>query len=138
MTNKGFTLIEVLISLFILVVAAVTVNAAFKQFTVYKSKTKHYENHYITVLSLKDMIENQDLAEKQNRVGKLNGLDYKYEVIEIDKRRNYMPGETEEIGGNNGAFELTLFKIRLSVEDKEYEFYKTLYKKLFDTTELLF
>ncbi len=125
--QKGFTLIEVLIATLILAVSIISVNAAFKQFAVYKQKMEKYKQIYTTTLSLKDLIENKELKDNLQENGVLNGLKYSYKVKLINKIRNHSLEETE---GNTGNFDIYLYKIYLTVENKEYEFFKTKYKKL--------
>jgi prepilin-type N-terminal cleavage/methylation domain-containing protein len=125
--QKGFTLIEVLIATLILAVSIISINAAFKQFSVYKQKMDKYKKIYITTLSLKDMIENEDLKDNIQESGILNGLKYSYKVKLINKIRNHSLEETE---GNTGDFEIYLFQITLNIDNKEYRFFKTKYVKV--------
>ncbi len=130
--NKGFTLIEVLLSLIILTVAIVSVNAAFKQFVEYKSKMEKYKNIYMTTLSIKDMIESKELKNGYTETGELNGLKYKYSVELIASKRNVTSSEDIENQEQleEGSFEVYLYKITLHIDNKKYEFYKTQYKKV--------
>ncbi len=125
--QKGFTLIEVLIATLILAVSIISVNAAFKQFSVYKQKMDKYKNIYTTTLSLKDKIENENLKDNLQEKGVLNGLEYSYKVKLISKMRNLSLEETE---GNTGNFEIYLYKIELTVGSRNYSFFKTQYVKL--------
>jgi len=123
MKNRGFTLIEVLVSTVILAVAVISVSAAFKQFAEYRMKAEKYKNLYMTVLSLKDMIESKPLKNRQYGDGKINGLRYNYRVSLVSK------GRSLTIEGEQSSFEIYLYRIDLSVEGRTYSFYKTLYKK---------
>ncbi len=125
--KNGFTLIEVLIATLILAVAIISVNAAFKQFSVYKQKMNKYKNIYTTTLSIKDMIENKELKDNIQDTGIMNGLNFSYKVKLVSKNRNR---SLEEGEGNTGAFEIYLYKINLTVENKEYTFFKTQYRKI--------
>ena len=125
--KNGFTLIEVLIATLILAVAIISVNAAFKQFSVYKQKMNKYKNIYTTTLSIKDMIENKELKDNIQDTGIMNGLNFSYKVKLVSKNRNH---SLEEGEGNTGAFEIYLYKINLTVENKEYTFFKTQYRKI--------
>ena len=125
--KNGFTLIEVLIATLILAVAIISVNAAFKQFSVYKQKMDKYKNIYTTTLSIKDMIENKELKDNMQDTGIMNGLNFSYKVKLVSKNRNH---SLEEGEGNTGAFEIYLYKINLTVENKEYTFFKTQYRKI--------
>jgi len=125
--QKGFTLIEVLIATLILAVSIISVNAAFKQFATYKQKMDKYKNIYVTTLSLKDMIESKNLKDNMQDKGTMNGLEYSYKVKLVNKMRNHSLEETE---GNTGNFEIYLYKIHLTVGNREYNFFKTQYIKL--------
>jgi prepilin-type N-terminal cleavage/methylation domain-containing protein len=131
--NSGFTLIEVLLSLIILTVAIVTINAAFKQFVEYKAKMEKYKNIYLTTLSIKDMIETKELSNGLSEAGELNGLKYKYSVKLVAKGKNTVSSEDVESKGKTaegGSFEIFLYKITLEVENRKYEFFKLQYKKI--------
>ncbi len=131
--NSGFTLIEVLLSLIILTVAIVTINAAFKQFVEYKAKMEKYKNIYLTTLSIKDMIETKELSNGLSEAGELNGLKYKYSVKLVAKGKNTVSSEDVESRGKTaegGSFEIFLYKITLEVENRKYEFFKLQYKKI--------
>ena len=127
--NKGFTLIEVLLSLIILTVAIVSVNAAFKQFVTYKEKFNKYKRIYRTTLSIKDMIDNKELVDGDTYYGELNGMKYEYTVHLVRKNRNFEEGEVSR-GGNTGDFEIYLFRVDLDVEGKKYSFYETKFKRI--------
>ncbi len=128
--NKGFTLIEVLLSLIILTVAITSINIAFKQFTTYKQRVDKYKNIYLTTLSIKDMIESKNLSDGLAGSGELNGLKYSYTVKLIDKGANITGYSEETKTIEEGSFEVYLYKINLKVENREYSFYKTQYKKV--------
>lgn len=131
MNNKGFTLIEVLLSLLILVVAIVSINASFKQFVMYKSKMDKYKNLYMTTLSIKDKILSQKLTDNLAGSGELNGIRYSYKVSLAAKGYN-IESDTETSTIGKGKFEIYLYKIDLKVGNKNYTLYKTQYKKVRD------
>ncbi len=131
MNNKGFTLIEVLLSLIILVVAVVSINAAFKQFVMYRSKMEKYKNIYMTTLSIKDMILSKKLSENTAGSGELNGIKYSYKVSLLAKGFN-VESDTESSSIGKGNYEIFLYKIDLKVGNKNYILYKTQFKKVND------
>jgi prepilin-type N-terminal cleavage/methylation domain-containing protein len=131
--NGGFTLVEVLIATVIMVISIVTVNAAFRQFAVYKEKIKNYENIYVSVLSIRDLVENQTLSPNLSRTGKINGLDYQYTCTLVESANNYLLSEEPSQNGNNGLFAIMLYKITITMAGKTFEIYKTEYKTRLET-----
>ena len=134
--HKGFTLVEVLIATLIMVMSIVTVTAAIRQFAVHREKLRSYEQLYTTVLSLRDRIMNDTLRDDLRESGTLNGLAYSYQSRLVESANNYVLGEEDNQGGNNGPFNVTLFEVNLAVEGKNVQFYKTQYKKRFEATEM--
>jgi|GEM_PF-2723673 len=129
-SNKGFTLIEVLIASIILFVSVLTVNAAFKQYAAYKIKQQKYERIYISVLSLKDKTENESLGNLTGSItGKINGLPYTITAKRIASARNYVYSFDQEASGNKGGFIITLYQVTINIAGRSFKFYKTEYKK---------
>lgn len=131
--RAGFTLVEVLIATLIMVMSIVTVTAAIRQFAIHREKLRQYEQLYTTTLSLRDKIMNDTLTDNFKDSGKLNGLYYHYECKLVERANSYALVENPEQGGNSGQYSVTLFKVNLEVEGKGVEFYKTQYKKRFET-----
>lgn len=125
LSNKGFTLIEVLVATIILFVSILTVNIAFKQYTAYKLKQEKYENIYISALSLMNKIENEKISGFFYKNGKINGIEYTIRAKRAASNRNYIYDEM--MGGNNGFFLLTLYKITIEMAGKKFVLYKTEY-----------
>jgi type II secretory pathway component PulJ len=126
--NDGFTLIEVLVATLIMVVSIVTVTAAIRQFAIHREKLRSYEQLYTSVLSLRDRIMNRPLKENDEESGEFNGLKYGYRCTLAESANNYIYGDQ---AGNNGMFQVMLFKIDLEVEGRKYEFFKTQYRPRF-------
>ena len=126
--KDGFTLIEVLVATLIMVVSIVTVTAAIRQFTIHREKLRSYEQVYSTVLSLRDRIMNRSLKENDEESGEFDGLPYRYRCTLVESANNYIYGDQ---AGNNGAFQVMLFRIDLEVEGRKYEFFKTQYRPRF-------
>jgi len=129
-SNKGFTLIEVLVASIILFLSIVTVSLAYRQYTNYKFKQKKYEKIFISALSLMNKIESEDLSKLTNRNGTINGLDYRITITKVASRRNYVYGLTEDTSGNTGPFLLTLYRVKISIGNKDFVLYITNYTKL--------
>jgi len=114
--KKGFTVIEILIAMMILFVAIGFVNISIKTFNTYQRKSETYQNFYITALSLKDWISSQSL-EKESYQGIMNGIEYKFNIIALVKRKNYV--FNMELGsGNYGDNLITLYKVEMLLNDK--------------------
>lgn len=110
--NKGFLIIELIISVFLICMVITVVSSAYRQYLAYVEKQKKYELLYETALSLKDKAE----YELKESSGRINGFDYS---IKIDKVRE----EKKE------GFDILLYKINLNVGGKRFSFYKTTYEK---------
>ena len=114
--KKGFTVIEILIAMMILFVAIGFVNISIKTFNTYQRKSETYQNFYITALSLKDWISSQSL-EKETYQGTINEIEYKFNIIALVKRKNYV--FNMELGsGNYGDNLITLYKVEMLLNDK--------------------
>lgn len=128
--NKGFTIVEVLISLVIITATVVTVNIAYKIYAG-RLKTLHkYEKQYNTVLSIKDHLSIQEFSHKAHYNAEFNQLKYKADVQLIEKKKTLAYDEETHQYTNSGMHELSLFKVDLQVEGQSYTFYKTQYRPL--------
>jgi type II secretory pathway pseudopilin PulG len=130
--DNGFTLIEVLVATLIMVVSIVTVTAAIRQFAIHREKLRSYEQVYTSVLSLRDRIMNETLKENDKQTGTFNGLPYSYDCRLVESANNYVYGDN---AGNNGLFQVMLFKVNLEIEGRDFEFFKTQYKQRFAGTQ---
>jgi len=136
--KKGFTVIEILISMMILFIAIGFVNISIKAFNNYQRKSTVYQNFYITALSLKDWISTEKL-DKKVYTGKMNGLLYKIKVKKIISKNNYRYS-FDTVGGNDGDFLITLNQINLQLKDKNreksYTFFLTTQKRVVPLIDL--
>jgi len=127
--KKGFTVIEILIAMMILFVAIGFVNISIRAFNNYQRKAEVYQNFYITALSLKDLMETKPLDKEKSYRGVLNGLNYLIDIKIISRKKNYIVDLEQAIGGNNGNFFITLYRLEMRLSDekrvKEYIFYLT-------------
>lgn len=126
-SNKGFTLVEVLIASLILFFVIVTLSSGFKQYAAYRAKQKKYEDIYISVLSLKNKLEDENLANVVDREGEINGLHYEIAIKEVARKRSFVYGETKDTTGNLGKFQIVLYKVIIKIRGKEFTFFKTQY-----------
>lgn len=131
--SRGFTLVEVLVATLIMVVSIVTVTAALRQFSINREQLRRYEQLYTATLSIRDKIMGETLVDNSQYKGTLNGLDYSYVCHLEQSANNYIYGEEVGQSGNKGAFLVMLFKVNLDVEGRTFEFYKTQYKKRFES-----
>lgn len=132
--SSGFTLVEVLVATLIMVVSIVTVTAAMRQFSINREQLRRYEQLYTTTLSLRDKIMGETLTDNSQNKGTLNGVDYSYTCHLDQSANNYVFGEDEAQSGNKGPFSIMLFKVTIEVGGKNFEFFKTQYKKRFETS----
>jgi hypothetical protein len=125
----------VLVATLIMVTSIVTVTAALRQFSINREQLRQYEQLYTTTLSLRDKIMGETLTDNRQGKGVINGLDYRYICHLEQSTNNYVLGEDETQNGNKGPFLIMLFKVSLEVGGKTFEFYKTQYKKRFETSK---
>lgn len=130
--SSGFTLVEVLVATLIMVVSIVTVTAALRQFSINREQLRRYEQLYTVTLSIRDKIMGETLTDNRQGNGILNGLKYSYTCKLEQSANNYVYEEESGQGGNNGSFTMLLFKVSLEVGGKNFDFYKTQYKKRFE------
>jgi Tfp pilus assembly major pilin PilA len=127
--RKGFTVIEILISMMILFVAIGFVNISIKAFNNYQRKSEVYQNFYITALSLKDLMEIEKLNQQKSYKGVLNGIDYVISIKEVSRKKNYIINLEQAIGGNDGNFFIILYRLKMTLSAgnkvKNYLFYLT-------------
>ena len=127
LTNKGLTLVEVLIALAILTIVIVTLNAIFKQYAAYRQKQARYEDIFISALSLQDRLDDMDLGRTPHMDGQINGLPYSIEIRPVAQKRNFTYGETRKTSGNRGRFLVILYRVTMEIGKRKIQFYKTQY-----------
>lgn len=129
--------IEVLIALIIMFSAIVLTTSSVRSLNLFLLKKEHYENSYITVLSIKALLENRELMIDGGEIkGKLNGYEYKVIYKPKQSRRSFVAGETVATTGYFGRNLIILFDCKLVLlsinSSKEYLFEITRYKKIED------
>ena len=129
-SNRGFSLIELLIALIIITSAIITLNSIYKQYSSLRQKQSKYELIYISVLSLKDKLESIDLSRTFILNGTINGLKYTAKVKRVAQRRSFTFDFKKDIWGNFGKFSMTMYKITINMVGKQFEFYETQFKKI--------
>jgi hypothetical protein len=119
----------VLVATLIMVVSIVTVAAAMRQFSINREQLQRYEQLYTVAVSIHDKIMDETLTDNSQAKGTFNGLEYRYACHLEQSANNYVYGEDAAQSSNTGPFLIMLFKVTLNVGGKEFEFYKTQYKK---------
>ena len=76
----------------------------------------------------------ETLTENRSDKGTLNGLEYSYTCLLEQSANNHVYDEESGQSGNKGPFSMMLFKVNLEVGGKPFEFYKTQYKRRFEST----
>jgi len=130
-SNKGFTLIEVLVATLILFLSIVTVMLAYRQYEHFMLKQKKYEKIYITVLSLLNKIQEEKASNLQGKNGVMNGIKYSIHIVRVASKRNYVYSPNPSSSGNYGDFMINLYKITITLDGKKFILYKTEYSKVF-------
>jgi prepilin-type N-terminal cleavage/methylation domain-containing protein len=132
MNCKGFTLLEVIVALVVLVAAVVSFGAAYNMYVNAQYRQELYQDVYITALSLKNTIEVRKLVDEPGGSGELNGFFYSYSSKQVKTARNYINPDPPSPGGNIGPFELTLYQVDFELSrDRwkgEFSFYVTQFK----------
>jgi len=132
MNCRGFTLVEVIVALVVLSSAIISFGAAFNMYTKAQFKHEHYQDVYITAVSLKNAIETKSLLDEPQGDGQLNGFQYFFKSEKIKSAQNYVHPMDPAPGGNIGPFEIVLYKVNLKLRkqqwNREFSFYVTQYK----------
>jgi len=128
LNNKGFTLIEVLVSVVILFLSILSVSFTFKEYIYYKNRQQKNEDLYISVISLVNKLEGEDLNKIVFKEGKINSFHYVLKIDKIDSARKWSYGFGSS--GNKGKFLISLYKIVIEIGGKKFTLYKTRFKSL--------
>ncbi len=130
-SNRGFTLVEVLVAMLILFLSIVTVTLAYRQYERFKIKQQKYEKIYIIALSLINKIQKEKIKNFQKENGTMNGIKYSIKVIKVASNRNYLYNPNPSLSGNNGYYTVSLYKITINLDGKKFILYKTEYSKIY-------
>jgi prepilin-type N-terminal cleavage/methylation domain-containing protein len=87
MNCKGFTLLEVIIAMVVLVAAVISFGAAYNMYVNAYYRQELYQDVYITSLSLKNIIEVKKLTDEPDGSGVLNGFSYSYSSKQIRRQK---------------------------------------------------
>jgi hypothetical protein len=98
-----------------------TLSSAFKQLSSYRNKMAHYENVYLSTLSLRDRIVAEWPSATLSPRGTINGLSYDYDVS-VSTRRNATRRGIERLGEQmTSDFEVILYKVQMNVDQRRFE-----------------
>ena len=130
--KKSMITIEILVSMLILFLVIVTSTTSIKFFqTVNKQKT-NYEDQYIALLSLKDMLSSTICISKFQDKGEWNDFKYTVTCEKVQELKNFKKAfDIDDPSGNIGNYLIQLYKVQLSLENKNYSYYITKGERLF-------
>jgi len=138
--NSGFIVIEVLISIFITFLAIVTIVSIYKQNINLNSKIEHYQNIYITVKSVVNLLDKTDIKTTTTtnfeKIRSLNLNGFKIDIFakKVKELKNFVTdSENINLSGNFGKYTYTLYKIKIELKknniNKIFKYYLTKVKK---------
>ncbi|NPA82496.1 MAG: hypothetical protein GXO31_07780 [Epsilonproteobacteria bacterium] len=112
--KRGFVTIEAIIAFVVLTFAILMTVSSVRTLNLYKSKKDFYQDLYMSVLSVKDLIKNKDLEKNRIFEGELNGFKYRAQVKKEDVKHNMLMDEF--FGFSPGTYQVTLYKILLEMK----------------------
>jgi len=130
--SKAFVTIEAIIAFVILTFAILMSVSSIRTLNLYERKKSLYEELYMNVLSIKDLIKNSDIEKKSRFEGKINGFSYKADIKKESVKNNMLMDEF--FGFSAGTYQVTLYKVLLEIKKgtfvKDYSFLLTREKLL--------
>jgi len=125
--RKSFIIIEVLISIFIIFMAIVTIVTSFKQNLFYTKKMDNYQNVFTTVKSIVNLVDTLqiDMNKNYKKIKELNinGFDVKIYAKTIKYQRNFVISSSDIknlSGGHTGKKLYELFKIKIELHKNDF------------------
>jgi len=141
-SRKSFMVIEVLISIFIIFMAIIIIVTSFKQNLLYNNKNEIYQDMFITVKSVVNLLDNTDIKTRNKNYElikkiNINGFNIAIYAKLIKSQRNYIISSSDIRslrGGYTGKKLYKLFKIKIVLNNKnfkkEYFYFLTKVEKL--------
>jgi hypothetical protein len=114
--KKAMLTIEVLVALLILFLVITSSTMSLKSFGIINNKKSQYEKEYMSVLNIKDILQDDICVKSMTKTGKFDGYTYKAQCAKEKELRNYQ--KAFEIGdpeGNIGSYMIRLYKVNLHV-----------------------
>lgn len=116
--KRAFVTIEAIIAFVVLTFAVLTTVSSVRTLNLYQQRKSLYEDLYMSVLSVKDMIKNENLEKRKFFKGKINGFDYNATVKIEDVKHNMVMDEF--FGYSPGTYQVTLYRIFLEMRRKNF------------------
>lgn len=135
-SQKGFTLVEILVGILILSLAIMTFSAALRQAYQWKLRQRSYERVYMAANSIIDELvsveTDKDVTGSQTGTGKMNGIEYTWRCRPFVSNKNFsFSSEDPTQSGNNGRFQVTLQKCTLALTGEDSKRMFTFFRTLF-------
>jgi len=136
--KKAFVTIEILVAMVIGFLAIIMLTSSIKSLQKVSIQQDLYQDLYISVLSIKNIIKAKECMNNPNLSGEINGFNYTIKCREIKAQKNYIeslnPMTFQDEGGNKGIFMIYLFRVDIDIKknglDKTYSFYQSEQKRL--------
>ena len=143
--KKAFVTIEILVAMVIGFLAIIMLTTSIKSLQKVSIQQELYQDLYISVLSIKNIIKAKECMNNPTLNGEINGFKYNIRCREIKAQKNYIdsinPITFQEDGGNKGIFMIYLFRVDINIQkyglDKSYSFYQSEQKRLISEEDLL-
>lgn len=130
--GSGFTLIEVLVGLLVLVGGIVSISSAMKAYTDARQRQDLYQEFYMTGLSLMSRLRAMDLEDNLQGTGRINDFEYHYKARQIASAKNFVWDALSGTGGNTGSFALRLLAVEVVLDrrnfSRSFQFYVARYE----------
>jgi len=125
--RKSFIIIEVLISIFIIFMAIVTIVTSFKQNLFYTKKMDNYQNIFVTIKSIINLLDNLPINVNKNykkiKEMNLNGFNIKIYAKTIKLQRNFVISNSDIkniTGSHTGKKLYKLLKIKIILHKNNF------------------
>ena len=143
--KNGFVTIEILVAMVIGFLAIIMLTTSIKTLQKVGMQQELYQDLYISVLSIKNIIRVKECMNNPTLNGEINGFKYTIKCREIKAQKNYIdsmnPITYQPNGGNKGIFMIYLFRVDIDIQkyglDKSYSFYQSEQKRLISEEALL-
>ncbi|SHO80492.1 hypothetical protein MNB_SV-15-1360 [hydrothermal vent metagenome] len=143
--RNGFVTIEILVAMVIGFLAIIMLTTSIKTVQKVGIQQELYQDLYISVLSIKNIIRAKGCIDNPTLSGEINGFKYSIKCREVKAQKNYIdmlnPITFKDEGGNKGIFMIYLFRVDINIQkfglDKSYSFYQSEEKRLISEEDLL-